>query len=283
MRVMGRLILFIYMGMVNAVLGQGIVFPLQTDKTGGWEVISTQVYEGNGLWGYINGGADIFLEYGFQRVYAQEVASQGSHYKIDTYCMADPLAAFGIFSINRYRCTTADSLQMPHCITPYQVSAVLGKNYVSIAHEVAGDPVTKEAIKLVHALSKNLYDTSISLPDPFIEENDVYHIKCMRGKLGIMNGFPPLYELFEPWTDYTLFIMPVPSPDAKSILARVDFQETRGRDDFSKHLIKWQQGDKKSPLLVIGSREVVPSGLIFLLGKEEEMESLYPYLSRFFP
>lgn len=280
---MGRLILFIYMGVANAVLGQGIDFPLKTDKAGRWEVISTQVYEGSGLWGYINGGADIFMEYGFQRVYAQEVISRGYHYKIDTYFMADPLAAFGIFSINRYSCAIDDSIQMPHCITPYHLSAVVGNHFISITHETAGDPVSREAIELLHALSKNLSEADISLPGPFNEKNHVSYVKCMRGKLGIMNGFPPLYELFEPWTDYTLFILPVPSPDAKSILAQVDFKDIHDRDAFAKHLIEWQEGDKKPVLQLMGSRHTDGAGLVFLLGKEDEMESLHPYISRFFP
>ncbi|MDD5696149.1 MAG: hypothetical protein PHD61_12700, partial [Bacteroidales bacterium] len=53
--------------------GQGSIFPWDDNEDLGREVLNTSIFEGSGLWGYIDGGADIYMEYGFDRVYVQDI------------------------------------------------------------------------------------------------------------------------------------------------------------------------------------------------------------------
>jgi hypothetical protein len=64
------------------------------------QITSTEQYDHNSLWGYIDGGADLYLEYGFNKVTAQEVLIDSFHFKVDIYEMNSPEAAFGIFSVS---------------------------------------------------------------------------------------------------------------------------------------------------------------------------------------
>jgi Family of unknown function (DUF6599) len=59
------------------------------------------VYPGDHLYEYINGGAPIYLEYGFKEVASQELILNDHTFIFDVYQMESPLAAFGIFSVRR--------------------------------------------------------------------------------------------------------------------------------------------------------------------------------------
>jgi hypothetical protein len=69
----------------------------------GWkQSYEVQAYEGDDLFFLINGGADLFLEYGFRDVAAVELQhpTDGKLY-IEVYHMASDSAAFGMFSLRK--------------------------------------------------------------------------------------------------------------------------------------------------------------------------------------
>lgn len=61
------------------------------------------VYEGDDLYRFIDGGADLYFEYGFVRALSADYEGQGGSFGCTIYEMADPEAAFGIFSYSRSR------------------------------------------------------------------------------------------------------------------------------------------------------------------------------------
>ncbi|MCB0822591.1 MAG: hypothetical protein KDC09_07840 [Bacteroidales bacterium] len=76
---------------------------LPTDEQrGNWAVKdSVQTYADEDLYLYIDGGADVYLEYGFKKVASckyQNPSANRMH--IEIYQMKDPDAAYGIFSLN---------------------------------------------------------------------------------------------------------------------------------------------------------------------------------------
>jgi len=66
----------------------------------GWTAAGdAQTYKGEDLFLYIDGGAEICHEYGFRQVIAQEYAGPGGKtISLEIYEMADPAAAFGMFT-----------------------------------------------------------------------------------------------------------------------------------------------------------------------------------------
>lgn len=65
---------------------------------------SAKIYTIDNLFDYINGAAEIYLEYNFKQVLTQEYVFDDQSIKVDIYEMIDPTAAFGIFSIqNNYQ------------------------------------------------------------------------------------------------------------------------------------------------------------------------------------
>lgn len=68
----------------------------------GWRISGDpEVYEEEALYDRINGGAEIFFEYGFERALYQEYGRNDDSLHVEIYEMADDTAGFGIFSINR--------------------------------------------------------------------------------------------------------------------------------------------------------------------------------------
>jgi len=68
----------------------------------GWRASgSPEVYGAQSLYERIDGGAEIFLEYGFDRALYQDYDRNDDSLQVEIYDMVDDTAAFGMFSINR--------------------------------------------------------------------------------------------------------------------------------------------------------------------------------------
>jgi len=91
---------------VSLIVGQDdldirILFPGKSDINNWIKKDSITIYAGENLFSYINGGADLYLEYGFQDVAFctyTNLALVDIH--IEIYRMTSDSAAFGIFTIN---------------------------------------------------------------------------------------------------------------------------------------------------------------------------------------
>ena len=73
------------------------------DDIESWSPVdSAKRYAGDDLFDYINGGADIYLEYGFVEVIAMEYANINNKFvQIEIYQMASNESAYGIYSLNK--------------------------------------------------------------------------------------------------------------------------------------------------------------------------------------
>jgi len=94
-------------------------------------------YEREGLYGYINGGSEIFLQYDFRRVdvgrYKKGEGESVREVTVDLYRMGSPLDAYGIFSISRGGGEKAiDIGGIPNWISESQASLAAGSYYVNI-------------------------------------------------------------------------------------------------------------------------------------------------------
>lgn len=108
------------------------------DGAGAWAPAApAEVYERDGLFGYIDGGAEIFLQYGFERLelgrYALPAAGTAREITCEIYRMGSAAEAFGIFSVKREGSEgTSASLPSPNIFDSGQASFVRGPYYVNI-------------------------------------------------------------------------------------------------------------------------------------------------------
>jgi hypothetical protein len=75
--------------------------PITSELRGWYQEDSARVYVGENLFTLIDGGADIYFEYGFRQVAAVEYRNNhGKSIKLEIYEMSDASAAYGMFSLN---------------------------------------------------------------------------------------------------------------------------------------------------------------------------------------
>jgi len=89
-------------------------------------------FKGTALYGFMNGGSDLFLEYGFRDLRALEIKYKGQEYSIEIYSMPTAEDAYGIYSQHTFRCITADTLGSYNCLSKFQFH-----NNILIRHPIS--------------------------------------------------------------------------------------------------------------------------------------------------
>jgi len=212
-------------------------FPALTDTDApGLHILNEKSYDGTSLWGYINGGADVYLEYGFSQLLARKAQADGATYRIDLYRMRDPASAFGIFSISTATCSSGDSLDGRHCISRYQIQAARGDFYLSVANDKGTPEAGRTGLTIARRLLSQIADSDPGIPSVFaipVLRTLGGSVKFMKGRLGIENGFPAWEELFSGCSAYSAHILPVLSDTVELSLAHIAFGIAREADGFS--------------------------------------------------
>lgn len=197
----------------------------------------TKYYDGNSLWGLINGGADIYLEYGFDKLAFQTINWQSHNFRIEIYRMDNNKSAFGIFSVSRYKCDINDTLTRFICITPYQVQAAHGRYYISLSNEKGTQEAMGLTINIFEKILSKTDEALFELPEVFNNEKDKLdynRLKFIKGELGVQNGFSRWYDLFADFSGYEFYVCPVLNDNAASYMAQISFTNKDDADKFVK-------------------------------------------------
>lgn len=87
-------------------------------------------FKGTDLFNYINGGAELFLEFGFEELRVQYFQKGPDEISIDVYRMASPEAALGIYLMKCGKETPDSSISARNSANPYQLTIVKGNCFV---------------------------------------------------------------------------------------------------------------------------------------------------------
>ncbi len=224
---------------VQLVFSQSDIPVLDSTDIPDAAITRSERYDGKSLWGYINGGADIYLEYGFDKVFVQEISWKKYHFKINVYRMKDEEAAFGIFSVSRHRCAPLDSISKFNCATPYHIQIAHGRLYISIVNDNGSRGEQELAIQLAKKILKKSKEKIFALPTLF--DKAVYlpyitAVKFFKGRLGIENGFPEWEDLFDGIKDYSVYILPIETKEGNIYTAQIGFKDEKEKNNFIKKL-----------------------------------------------
>ncbi|OGU63547.1 MAG: hypothetical protein A2499_10280 [Stygiobacter sp. RIFOXYC12_FULL_38_8] len=234
-----RLITFLFFlaGIIYAQADTDFPALTTTDITGG-KISRASYFGGEALWGIIDGGADIYLEYGFDKLLLQEISWKQTNFRIEFYRMINPTSAYGIFSVSHLKCGKRDTLSKYVCITPFQVQCALGRFYVSIAN----DKGTKEAglltIILFEAILGRSKETLFEIPARFSKPefaSQLNNLKVIKGSLGFQNGFPTWSDKFEQFSKYTVYLLAEDAGDEYSYSTIIKFPST---DEMKKFVVQ---------------------------------------------
>lgn len=234
---------------VTAV-GQSSLVPRALAGLSGVESAQGRTFTEASLYGYINGGAELYLEYGFDTLLVTEMVIEGSDIKAEVYRMKDPGAAFGIFSVSRFRCNGGARLTEHFCRSAYQLQFCKGPYYVSIINDTGSEADQERCTRLASLLIDNISEPSFDpsgFYDKGIDEETMKGAVLVRGPLGIYNGIPGLSDKLGSASEYTaLFIR-----NGQDTIASLLFNSDNSAEKFLKE--RKFRGTPGAPAVVMDS------------------------------
>lgn len=173
--------------------------------------LPSRYFAGEALFGYMNGGAELYLEYGISSALITEFDLNRGHYKCEIFRMNGREEAFGILSVLKFRCLAMPSLAPFSCQTKYQLQICKGQYYINIINKsgTSADSVNSLSIGkiVVSKIIEPAADLSVFLPG-----SDPGEIRSKavlsKGKLGLMNGATAWEDYFKDITGYSVVILP---------------------------------------------------------------------------
>jgi len=189
-------------------------------------------FTGESLFGYMDGGADLYLEYGVKSAVITELDIKDGHYKCEVFKMNGSDEAFGIFSVSKYRCNGMPPVSAFTCQTKYQLQICKGNYYISIINKSGTSEDSVNSLSIADILASQITEPCAGLSD-FLPGADSAEIKShavlVMGKLGLMNGAQDLEDYFKDITDYTAVIL----PQNDHIIISVRFVNKEAQDKFT--------------------------------------------------
>jgi hypothetical protein len=182
---------------------------VNSDDLPGLTVLSARTFNGKSLFGYIDGGAELYLEYGFSLVTVSDMEYMGGRYKTEIYKMNGPEEAFGIFSVSKYKCAGSPALATYTCQTKYQLQICKGPYYISIINRTGTKSDSVASVKIGSVIAGKVnekdFDLSFWLPGMDIVKARSLSI-LVKGRLGTVNGSPDLEDFLSNAKDFTAVI-----------------------------------------------------------------------------
>lgn len=162
-----------------------------------WErYLDFEEYKGEDLFFYINGGAEIYHEYGFERVIVQDYKSpNGRSASLEVYKMSSPDSAYGMYTFKSSG--KGQELNVGHgCkLQDYYLNFWKGQYLVTIT----GFDAEKETIdglkSIANAVDKKIR-TQANAEMPVIysrlpqKDLETQSVKYFKGNLGLVNSYP---------------------------------------------------------------------------------------------
>lgn len=156
-------------------------------KLASWKLTEQKNFTGKKLFDHINGGADIYYEYGFVQVHVGYYQKDNQEILVERYQMSDPVAAYGIHSLTSD--AAAQKLPSPYTgrIYDFYLDCVNGNDYIKIINYDTLNydermQILKDLIPNPISL-KGLEEIFSILPEERIPGSEV----IFRGSLGVRN------------------------------------------------------------------------------------------------
>jgi hypothetical protein len=188
-------------------------------------VTRSDTYTGQSLYGYIDGGADLYLEYGFVKLYVNEYTINNESLKAEIWVMTDGPSSYGIYAISHGSCLLWNNVSTFSCVSRYQVAASNGPLFISVTNRSGSSLAQGMCTGMVSKIiEKNPQDIWYMPPLFQSEKLGDYgnSIRYFKGPLGLQNGIPVMSDLMAD-LEFQMFTITINDPGAASMMARIVF------------------------------------------------------------
>ncbi len=108
------------------------------------------------LYGYIDGGAELFLEYGFVQLTVQKYRNGADDVTIEAYRMIDPAAAVGVYLMKAGKETPVAGFRERHTANKYQILYCRGPYFVIVNNLSGKEALVPVGVKFAAAVASKL-------------------------------------------------------------------------------------------------------------------------------
>ena len=207
LKLISSIVLTIFAAFCTAQIPEG--FPAIRDgEVEGAQIVRTRTFSGSALYGYMNGGAELYHEYGFTDAVITELTTGTGKYKVEIFRMNNQESAFGIFSVSRFKCISPASFWKYTCHAKYQLQICRGCYYISIINSNGSISDSITSLEIGNLIAEKIddddFDFTAYLPET---DNNIFqgeNIFLAKGRLGLGNGVPDLEDYFCGVENYTL-------------------------------------------------------------------------------
>ena len=147
-----------------------------------------RTFTGTGLYGFMNGGADLFLEYGVRKLITRDLLYMDMEYTLDIYEMPTPEDAYGIYSVHIFKCLQADSDDGINCLSTYQLQTVVSNFYISLVFTSGSEKARTNAKVLLQHYVADIKGDNIVFPEQIKASISLPYsgiLKFLRGPISI--------------------------------------------------------------------------------------------------
>ncbi len=159
---------------------------------GSWTRLDNpRVYARADLYGYIDGGAELFFEFGFEQLTQQKYQSGSKQIVVDFYRMADPVAAMGVYLMKCGKETPAPALPDRNTINRYQVMWARDRFFVIVNNVSGAEAGVPDIVKFSSSIAAKLPPSQplralVQLPAAGLVKGSV---RLIRGPYGLQSVF----------------------------------------------------------------------------------------------
>lgn len=220
-----------------AVSAQEPVPAIGPDDMPGAMIARVATYEGKALYGYIDGGAELYFEYGFRRAVVQDILRNSRFVHLEVYEMASPEGAAGIFSVSSQGCSR--EFWKFACASRFQVQTARGRFFVRAAN-ASGTP---EEEALTHSVASIVVakagDSTYSPPPLFLDslfQPGRRTFMMAFGPLGVQNGMDEWADLAE-----GMGRLSVLAQESEGVASRIALVEYPSDDGKAGMVDRWKE------------------------------------------
>jgi len=169
------------------------------------KVLKEQNYAGSGLWGYMNGGADLYLEYGVHALLVQEITWKELPLKAEIFHMKGEEHAFGIFSVQAGDKYTSNEFGYSS-ENAWQFQAAIGEYYISLVNTSGGAAHAALTAEAGLWFMQQFGTGPLLIPPMPPAGKGFGPVRHARGMLGMRAACAEINPLFRELEGYTLWL-----------------------------------------------------------------------------
>lgn len=138
------------------LMAQDVVLPGDHFEAGWHKSEKVRRFNPYGLYHHINGGADLFLEFGFESLLVQYYAQSDEELTLEVYHMKSPESALGVYLMKCGRETPIQGISSRNSGNRYQFIILKGRFFIQIYNATGDESLMPVMVSLTGLLLKNI-------------------------------------------------------------------------------------------------------------------------------